>query len=96
MVAYVIAELTVTDPSTFERYRDKVPATIAAYGGRYLARGATVETLEGDWNPSRLVVLEFPDMATLKRWYNSPEYREILPLRTEASDGKVIAVEGLS
>jgi uncharacterized protein (DUF1330 family) len=96
MAAYVIAELTVTDPSTFERYRDKVPATITAYGGRYVVRGGTVETLEGDWAPSRLVVLEFPDMATLKRWYNSPEYQEILPLRTEASDSNVIVVEGLS
>ena len=71
MPAYVIAETEVTDPERYEQYKAAVPAAIAAGGGRFLVRGGESVVLEGDWQPSRLVVLEFADLAAAKRWYES-------------------------
>jgi uncharacterized protein (DUF1330 family) len=95
MPAYVIAELEVTDLAGFEDYRKNVPATIAAYGGRYLARGGALEPLEGGWAPKRMVVLEFPSMAQAKAWYASAEYRDLMALRQRTSKSKVVLLEGL-
>jgi uncharacterized protein (DUF1330 family) len=95
MPAYVIAELEVTDPAGFEEYRKGVPATIAAYGGRYLARGGALESLEGDWAPKRMVVLEFPSMAQAKAWYTSAEYRDLLAMRKRTTRSNVVLLEGL-
>jgi uncharacterized protein (DUF1330 family) len=94
MSVYMIAEITVTDPAGFEEYRDSVPATIQQYGGKYLVRGGTVAPLEGQWAP-RIVVLEFPDLETAQRWYNSPEYTAIKGGRTSASEGRMVLVEGI-
>ena len=95
MAAYIVAELEVTDPAVFDEYRKGVPATIAAYGGRYLVRGGTLESLEGGWTPKRMVVLEFPSMEQAKRWYGSPEYRELLAMRQRSTKSRVVMVEGL-
>jgi uncharacterized protein (DUF1330 family) len=95
MPAYFVAELDVTNPAGFEPYRAAVPATIAQYGGRYLTRGGGAELIEGGPEPKRVVVLEFADTATVKRWYNSPEYQEILPLRLDNSTGRAFIVEGI-
>ena len=95
MAAYLIAHLDVTDPEAFQAYREKVPAIIAAHGGRYLVRGGKAEVLEGDWRVPRLVILEFKDMAAAKGFYDSPEYQEILPLRTDNAEGTVALVEGI-
>jgi len=95
MAAYVIAELEVTEPSGFEDYRKAVPASIAAYGGRYLARGGALESLEGGWAPKRMVILEFPSLAQAKAWYTSPEYRELLRLRQRTAKSKVVLLEGV-
>ncbi len=95
MPAYLIADITVHDPVAFEEYRKLVPATVAAYGGRYLVRGGKTEVLEGGWSPKRLIILEFPSMARAQEWYNSPEYKEkVMPLRLKASTGNAIFVEG--
>ena len=88
MPGYVIAELEVTDPVGFEDYRKAVPATIAAYGGRYLARGGTLESLEGGWSPKRMVILEFPSMAQAKAWYASAEYCDLMALRQRTTARK--------
>jgi uncharacterized protein (DUF1330 family) len=66
VAAYIIAMIKVTDPQSYEEYRQKVPAVIAAYGGRYLLRGGALERLEGEADLHRVVVLEFPNMAKLK------------------------------
>jgi len=95
MPGYIIAELEVTDPAGFEDYRKAVPATIAAYGGRYLARGGALESLEGNWSPKRMVVLEFPSMAQAKAWYASADYRDLLALRQRTTRSKVVLLEGL-
>ena len=95
MAAYVVVEITVTDPAGFEAYRLAVPATIAAYGGRYLVRGGRSETVEGDWAPKRLVVLEFDSAEQARRWHDSPEYGEVRRLRENAAEFRMVIVEGV-
>ena len=95
MPAYLIADITVQKPEVFAEYRKQVGATVEKYRGRFLTRGGAHEVLErGDWRPSRVVVIEFPDMATAKAWYNSPEYAPLLEMRLSAATGPVILVEG--
>jgi uncharacterized protein (DUF1330 family) len=96
MPAYFIAELETTNAAGMEPYRAAVPATIAQYGGRYLARGGATQLLEGGPEPKRIVILEFADTAAAKRWYDSPEYQKILPIRLANSTGRVFIVEGTS
>jgi uncharacterized protein (DUF1330 family) len=95
MPAYVIADVTVTDQATMDEYRKQVPATIAKYGGRFLVRAGAHQTLEGDWKPNRLVVLEFPTMDAARRWYDSEEYREPKALRFKAGRANLVMVEGV-
>ena len=95
MPAYVIAEVTVTDPNTMEEYRKQVPATVARYGGRFLVRGGAHETIEGEWKPNRLVILEFPTMEQARRWYDSEEYREPKALRIKSGRTNLVMVEGV-
>ena len=95
MSAYVVVEVQVTDPVRYEDYKKMVPPTIAQYGGKFLVRGGAVETLEGGWAPKRIVVLEFPNAARAKEWYDSVEYRPARDLRQSASNGKMILVEGV-
>ena len=94
MAAYVIGEIEVTDPGTYEEYRKQVPTVIAKYGGRYLVRGGKVEPLEGRWSPKRLVAVEFPSMAQALKWYRSAEYAPLIKLRQKASRGTLAIVEG--
>ncbi len=95
MAVYVVVNVRVTDPDRYAKYRDQAPATIARYGGKYLARGGTLEVLEGEWGPQRLVVLEFESMERFNEWYNSPEYAPLKQLRSEAADTEFVVVEGL-
>ncbi len=95
MPAYLIVETDVHDPERYERYKAVSPAAVAAGGGRFLVRGGELAVLEGDWEPSRLVVLEFPDLEAVKRFYDSPEYREARALREGAADLHMVAVQGI-
>ena len=94
MAAYLIANIIVNDPAGFGEYRDKVAPMIAAFGGRYLIRGGAVQDVEGSLGLARLVVLEFPDMATLRAFYDSPEYAPLIALRQACTTGEVALVEG--
>ena len=94
MKGYVIAEVEVTDPVLYEEYRKGAPGTVAAFGGRFIVRGGAVTTAEGDWQPKRLVVVEFPDVATAKAWHASPAYAPLLAMRERAAKSRVIIVEG--
>jgi uncharacterized protein (DUF1330 family) len=96
MPAYVIADVTVTDPPAMEEYRKQVPATLAKYGGRFLVRGGAHQTVEGDWKPARLVVIEFPSLADARRWYDSEEYRAPKALRMRAGRTNVLIVDGVA
>jgi uncharacterized protein (DUF1330 family) len=95
MTAYLYANIEVTDPLAYEEYRRQVPAMIAAHGGRYLVRAGAVEVLEGDTSPQRQVILEFPDMAALKAFYDSPDYAPLKAIRQGASRGSLIAIQGV-
>jgi len=95
MPAYFVVELETTNAAGMEPYRAAVPATIAQYGGRFLVRGGTTELIEGSPEPKRIVILEFPDAAAVKRWYNSPEYQKILPGRLANSTSRAFIVEGV-
>lgn len=94
MAGYVIAEVEVTDPVLFEQYRAGVPATVAAHGGRYIVRGGAVTRMEGDWNPKRLIILEFPSVEKAKAWHDSPAYAPLIAMRERSARSKVIIVEG--
>jgi uncharacterized protein (DUF1330 family) len=94
MPAYVIAEIEVTDPEAYATYRARTPQVIAAHGGRFVVRGGAVEPREGD-PPDRVVVIEFPDMAAARRFYDSPDYQAIQPLCPAASRGRLYLVEGV-
>ena len=96
MPAYVIADVTVSDPPAMEEYRKQVPATLAKYGGRFLVRGGAHQTVEGDWKPVRLVVIEFPSLADAQRWYDSEEYRGPKALRMRAGRTNVLIVDGVA
>ena len=95
MPGYMIADVTVTDPEGFEEYRKLVSATIETYGGRYLVRGGATETVEGDWNPSRLVVLEFDSVDQARAWYYSDEYAGPKEMRHNSATTNAIFAEGM-
>jgi uncharacterized protein (DUF1330 family) len=92
--AYVVVDMDVTDPDRYATYRELATAAVAAAGGRYLARGGATEVLEGAREPSRMVILEFPDMEAARAWYGSPAYVEARAAREGAATGSFIAVEG--
>jgi uncharacterized protein (DUF1330 family) len=94
MSAYVIVDITVTDPDRYEVYKRLAPEAVELYGGRYLARGGAVETLEGDWSPTRLVILEFESVERAKAWWDSPEYHDAKGIRHEAARSQMIVVPG--
>ncbi|MEO6355355.1 MAG: DUF1330 domain-containing protein [Ferruginibacter sp.] len=95
MAAYVIVEVTITDPVEYEDYKKLTPAAIAAYDGRFVVRGAQAISLEGDWHPERIVVLEFPSVERAKEWWSSDIYTTAKTIRQRAATTKMIVVEGI-
>jgi uncharacterized protein (DUF1330 family) len=94
MAAYVISEVEMLEEKSFEQYRYRAKASIEKHGGRYLVRAALPEAAEGDWPPQRrLVILEFPDMETARRWYGSEEYAQALTFRERALSRRLTFVE---
>ena len=94
MSAYLYGNITIHDMALYEQYRSQVPAIIAKYGGRYLVRGGAVEVVEGDVDAQRQVILEFPDMAALKAFYFSAEYKPMIAIRQRAATGSIVLIEG--
>ena len=94
MPAYLLARLVVHDEAKYAEYRAQVPPVIAAHGGRYLVRGGAVDVKEGDSPDGRLVVVEFPDMASAQAFYGSAEYAPLLKLRADSTKSEVVIVEG--
>jgi uncharacterized protein (DUF1330 family) len=95
MAAYVVVDIEVLEPIEYEEYKALAAPAVAAYGGRYLARGGTVEVLEGNWVPNRLVVLEFPSVAQAQAWWSSPEYGRAKEIRQRAATTKMVVVAGV-
>ena len=94
MTAYWIGEHAIADPTKFEEYLRKVVPMIERFGGRYLTRVGAHEVLDGDWHPNRVVIIEFPDMETIRALFHSPEYKPLIALRRSAATDVIIAVEG--
>ena len=95
MPAYLVVDIEVTNPQQFEQYKKLAPAAIAKYGGRYLIRGGAYETLEGDWKPQRLTIVEFESTEKAKAFYDSPEYQTAIKARTGAATMKMLLVQGI-
>jgi len=95
MAAYVIANIEVKDPEAYEVYKLLAARALARYGGRFLVRGGAAEKLEGDWQPRRVVLLEFESAARAKEWWNSPEYAPAKEIRERTARSELVLVEGI-
>ncbi|MEM8588327.1 MAG: DUF1330 domain-containing protein [Pseudomonadota bacterium] len=95
MSAYLIADLDIQDPNLAAEYRRQVTPLVAKHGGTYMVRGGDVRTLEGDWAPGRLVIIEFPSMAAAQAFYDDPAYGPVMALRQRSASGSVVLVEGM-
>lgn len=95
MTAYIITQVDVHDPRTFDEYRAKAGPVLAKFGGQFLVRGGAMEVLEGDWPYPRGVLIKFRDRETAKRWHESEEYGEIKKLRHASARANMIVVDGI-
>lgn len=95
MPAYVIVEIDVIDPVGYEEYKKLASATVEKYGGKYIVRGGQTEVLEGNWEPKRIVVLQFGSAERAKAWLNCEEYREPRKMRHRTARTNMILVEGM-
>jgi len=95
VTAYLIADLTTHDADLAAEYRRQVTPLVAKHGGTYMVRGGDVRTLEGDWVPGRLVIIEFPSMAAAQAFYDDPAYEPVMELRQRSASGSVVLVEGI-
>ena len=96
MPAFIIVDVKITNPGDYEEYKKLTPASIAAYQGSFVVRGGSTETLEGDWVPERIVVLQFPDAERARQWWNSPEYADAKLIRQRAAFTRMILVDGIA
>lgn len=94
MPAYVIVDVSITDPAEYEAYKKLTPAAVAAFEGKFIVRGGKTETLEGNWSPERIVVLEFPSVERAKEWWNSEMYSKAKVIRQRAAKTQMIIAEG--
>ncbi|MFZ9733474.1 MAG: DUF1330 domain-containing protein [Burkholderiaceae bacterium] len=92
--AYAIAQMSVTNPEGYLAYSREVAATLTPFGGKFLVRGGEPQVLDGQPTGSRNVVLEFPDLASAKAWYQSAAYQAIVPGRLNNATGYLVLVEG--
>lgn len=95
MAAYIIADVDVKDAKAFEPYKQPTIASVAQYGGRFIIQSSKHEVLEGKWNPTRFVVIEFPSPEAARRWYDSEEYREAKALRLRHAVSNMLLVDGV-
>lgn len=96
MAAYVIVDVEVQDPQAYQEYTRQVPATLSPYGGKFIVRGGRAETLEGNWNPRRVVILEFPTVEQARAWHACADYQAIVPIRQRnAKTNFLTVVEGV-
>jgi uncharacterized protein (DUF1330 family) len=95
MTAYVVVDIKITDPDKYEAYKKLAPPAVEAYGGKYIARGGRTVTLEGGWEPDRLVILQFDSVEQAEAWWKSEEYAAAKMLRHGSADSRMVILEGL-
>jgi len=93
MTVYLVAQIQIEDPDTYQQYVDGFPPIFENFKGEVLAVDDDTETLEGNWSGNRTVILSFPDREELMRWYNSAEYQDLMQLRTQASTGNIVIAD---
>lgn len=93
MPALLIADIDVTDPETYEAYKQANPDIVNTFGGRYVSIGLNSQVLEGDWVPHRTVLIEFPSMDMVERFYNSDAYKALRKIRWKSASSRLIAFE---
>ena len=95
MAVYFMVDVTIDDPQSYAAYGKQVGPMVARYGGRFLVRGGTTSTIEGDWQPQRLVVIKFTDAEHFRAWDDSPEYAEVRTIRFQASTARAVLAQGV-
>jgi uncharacterized protein (DUF1330 family) len=94
MAAYVVVEVSVTDPQTFQEYRKLTPSTVQEFGGRFIVLGGQKQPLEGDWQGAHVALIEFPTIERANEWYNSPAYARAKAIRQKSARTKMIILQG--
>lgn len=95
MPSYIIVDVSIKNAEAYEAYKKLTPGSLQPYEGKFIVRGGATETLEGGWQPERIVVLEFPDAEKARQWWASAEYAPAKEIRQANSETKMILVEGL-
>ena len=94
MAAYVVSMMSIHDPETYKKYTDKTPPIVKSYGGKFLARGGKITTIEGDPYKDRMVILEFPSGQAVLDWMADKEYQEAKVFRHASSEASILLIEG--
>lgn len=95
MSVYLIVHSQIKNPDVYQEYREKVPAIVRKHDGEYLARGGQLEVIEGDWHPTRIVLLRFPSAEAVRSFFNDPDYRPLKQLRHRNAVSEIVMVEGV-
>lgn len=95
MKAYIIVDVNITDPMRYEDYKKLTPASLQSFEGKFIVRGGATETLEGEWTPGRIVIIEFPSLEKAKAWWSSEAYAPAKAIRQSTSTTRMIVVEGM-
>lgn len=95
MAAYVIFDVDIRDMAQYQEFMQGVKPAIEEAGGKYLARGGAHKVYEGDWEPRRIVLFEFPSVHAFESFYNGPVYQRLKPVRDACSSARLVSVEGL-
>ena len=95
MSAFVITDVEITDANLYGQFFERVTSTVEAHGGKFVARGGTLEVILGEWSPKRLAILEFDSLEQIRTWLASPEYTALDDIRSRSSKINMVIVEGL-
>ena len=94
MKAYLVLDLSVNDFGGFKRYIAEIPAFIAEHSGKYIVQGVQPTTIEGDWKPERMVIIEFPERKKAEAFLNDPDIQDLFKLRHDTTTSKLVLVDG--
>ena len=95
MTAYAIFDVEIRDPVRYQQFMAGVKPALEAAGAKYLARGGAHKVYEGDWEPRRIALLEFPSVAAFEAFYEGPTYQALKSIRDECSSARLVSVVGL-
>src|SRR5665213_884310 len=94
MKAYLVLDLTVNDFAGFKKYIVEIPAFIAKHSGKYIVQGVQPTTIEGDWKPERMVIIEFPERQNAEAFLSDPEIQELFKIRHDTTTSKLVLPMG--